>query len=87
MVKNLSETIIERIVDDIRIYSRALTDSEIRLLYSDPSNILFAVDKPECAFSGGEMQTLTVPFVLNADQEENEYYYATLRAWIAGAKT
>jgi len=43
------------------------------------------VDKPECAFSGGEVQTLTVPFVLNADQEANEYYFATLRAWVAGA--
>ena len=72
-------------IDEVRIYSRALTASEIQLLYSDPSNILFVVDKPECAFSGGEMQTLTVPFVLNADQESNEYYYATMRAWIAGA--
>jgi len=72
-------------IDEVRIYDRALTESEIQLLYSDPSNILFVVNKPECAFSGGEMQTLTVPFVLNSDQEENEYYYATMRAWIAGA--
>jgi len=72
-------------LDEIRLYSRALNSTEVNLLYSDPSNILYVVDKPECAFSGGEVQTLTVPFVLNADQEENEYYYATLRAWVAGS--
>ena len=72
-------------LDEIRLYSRALTPTEIGQLYSDPSNILYVVDKPECAFSGGEVQTLTVPFVLNADQESNEYYFATLRAWATGA--
>jgi len=72
-------------LDEMRLYSRALDSSEINTLYSDPSNILFVVDKPECAFSGGEVQTLTVPFVLNADQDANEYYFATLRAWVAGA--
>jgi len=72
-------------LDEIRLYSSALDSGGINTLYSDPSNILFVVDKPECAFSGGEVQTLTVPFVLNSDQEENDYYYATLRAWVAGA--
>ena len=72
-------------LDEIRLYSRALTTDEVKTLYSDPSNILFVVDKPECAFSGGEVQTLTVPFVLNADQESNSYYFATLRAWATGA--
>jgi len=72
-------------LDEIRLYNRALTGDEVKLLYSDPSNILFVVDKPECAFSGGEVQTLTVPFVLNADQDANEYYFATLRAWVAGS--
>ena len=72
-------------IDEVRIYSRALTPDEIKLLYSNPSNILYVVDKPECAFSGGEVQSLTVPFVSNLNQEENSYYYATLRAWLSGA--
>jgi len=72
-------------IDDVRIYSRALTADEVKLLYSNPSNILYVVDKPECAFSGGEVQSLTVPFVSNSNQEGNNYYYATLRAWLSGA--
>jgi hypothetical protein len=72
-------------VDEVRIYNRALTSDEIKLLYSNPSNILYVVDKSECAFSGGEVQSLTVPFVSNLNQEENSYYYATLRAWLSGA--
>ncbi len=72
-------------VDEVRVYSRALTSDEIKLIYSNPSNILYVVDKPECAFSGGEVQSLTVPFVSNLNQEENSYYYATLRAWLSGA--
>jgi len=72
-------------IDEVRLYDRALTPDEIKLLYSNPSNILYVVDKPECAFSGGEVQSLTVPFVSNLNQEQNSYYYATLRAWLSGA--
>jgi len=72
-------------IDDVRVYSRAITPDEVKLIYSNPSNILYVVDKPECAFSGGEVQSLTVPFVSNINQEENSYYYATLRAWLSGA--
>jgi hypothetical protein len=72
-------------IDELRIYSRALTENEVMLIYSNPSNILYVVDKPECAYGGGEVQSLTVPFVSNANQEQNEYHYATLRAWPAGA--
>ena len=72
-------------IDEVRVYTRALTPAEIRLLYSNPSNILYVVDKSDCAFSGGEVQSLTVPFVSNPNQEEDKYYYATLRAWLAGA--
>jgi len=72
-------------IDDVRIYSRALTDSEVRLIYSNPTNLLYSVDKPECTFSGGEVQTLTVPFATNTNQEENNYYYATFKAWPMGA--
>jgi hypothetical protein len=72
-------------IDEVRIYSRALSADEIRLVYSNPPNLLYVVDKPECAFSGGEVQSLTVPFVSNANQDENSYYYATLRGWPSGA--
>jgi hypothetical protein len=72
-------------IDDFRVYSRALTLDEVKLLYSNPSNILYVVDKPECAFSGAEVQSLTVPFAINTDQEENNYYYATFRSWLSGA--
>jgi len=72
-------------IDDVRIYTRALSADEVIQLYSNPSNILYVVDKPECAYSGGEVQALTVPFAANTNQLENAYYYATLRAWISGA--
>ena len=72
-------------IDDFRVYSRAITPTEVQLIYSNPSNILYVVDKSECAFSGGEVQSLTIPFVSNLNQEENSYYYATLRAWLSGA--
>lgn len=72
-------------IDDFRVYSRALTPDEVKLLYSNPSNILYVVDKSDCAFSGGEVQSLTVPFVSNSNQEESSYCYATLRAWLSGA--
>ena len=71
-------------IDDFRAYSRAITPGEVKLIYSNPSNILYVVDKPDCSFSGGEVQSLTIPFVSNINQEENSYYYATLRAWLSG---
>ena len=72
-------------IDEMRVYTRALTQQEISMLYSNPSNILYVVDKPDCAFSGGEVQSLTIPFVSSSNQVEDNYYYATLRAWLAGA--
>ena len=72
-------------IDDFRVYSRAITPDEVKLIYSNPSNILYVVDKADCAFNGGNVQSLTIPFVSNLNQEENSYYYATLRAWLSGA--
>ena len=72
-------------IDELRFYSRALNATEVKLIYSNPSNLLYVVDKPECAYGGGEVQSLTVPFVSNANQEQDEYYYATLKAWPSGA--
>ena len=71
-------------IDDFRVYSRAITPDEVKLIYSNPSNILYVVDKADCAFNGGNVQSLTIPFVSNLNQEENSYYYATLRAWLSG---
>ncbi|MFA5930499.1 MAG: LamG domain-containing protein [Candidatus Micrarchaeia archaeon] len=85
IARGLSGAAFKGRLDDFRVYSRALSQNEVRLVYSNPSNILYVVDKPECAFSGGEVQSLTVPFVSNLNQEENSYYYATLRAWLSGA--
>jgi len=72
-------------LDEARIYSRALTDAEIRELYSNPSNLVYVVEKAECTYGGGEVQTLTVPFAVNEDQIENSYYYATFKSWLAGS--
>jgi len=71
-------------IDEVRIYNRALTSDEVALLYSNPSNIIYVVDKPECTYSSGEVQTLTVPFVAVGGGDD-EYYYATLRTWFVGA--
>ena len=83
--RSASNNVFNGSIDDFRVYSRAITQTEVQLIYSNPSNILYVVDKSECAFSGGEVQSLTIPFVSNLNQEENSYYYATLRAWLSGA--
>ena len=68
-------------IDDVRIYNRALSASEVRQLYANPFNILYVVNGPSCSYGSGEIQSLTVPFVLNADQVQNHYYYAVMHAW------
>ena len=68
-------------IDDVRIYNRALSASEVSHLYSNPSNLLYVVNEPSCSYGSGEVQSLTVPFVLNADQVQNHYYYAVMHAW------
>jgi hypothetical protein len=73
-------------VDEVRIYDRALNQSEIEQLYSDPQNLLYSVDKQECAYSGGEIRSLSVPFTLNGNQDQNNYYSATLKAWLRGTQ-
>ena len=68
-------------IDDVRIYDRALSASEVRQLYSNPFNLLYVVNEPWCAHGSGETQSLTVPFSFNADQGQNDYYYAVIHAW------
>ncbi len=72
--------------DEVRIYSRALTQAEVRELYSNPGNLLYVVDKPGCTYSGGEIQSLTAPFAHNSNQNENNYYYAVLKTWLKGVR-
>lgn len=73
-------------IDDVRLYDRPLPQQEVSAAYSNPSNLLYAVDKPGCAYSGGEIQSLSVPFAQDAGQEENNYYHAVLKAWLKGAR-
>ena len=72
-------------IDEVRIYSRALSAAEIRELYSNQENLLYSVDKPDCAYSGGEMRSLAVPF-LHSSQDADGYYYAVLKGWLKGAR-
>jgi len=72
-------------LDDVRIYSRPLSSVEIRQLYSNPSGLIYSVDKQGCAYVGGEIQSLTIPFAYNKNQNANDYYYAVIRAWYRGA--
>jgi Concanavalin A-like lectin/glucanases superfamily len=73
-------------LDDIRLYNRSLSASEVSAMYSNPSNLLYVVNKQDCDFAGGEMQTLRVPFTYNANQVQNNYYYATVNVWQRGAR-
>lgn len=73
-------------MDEVRIYNRALSASEISQLYSNPSNLLYAVDKPGCTYGGGELQTITVPLSYNQDQLENRNYYSVVKAWVKGVR-
>lgn len=72
--------------DEVRIYNRALTQAEVRELYSNPGNLLYVVDKPGCTYSGGEIQSLTAPFAHNGNQNGNNYYYAVLKTWLKGGR-
>ncbi|MCX8197107.1 MAG: LamG domain-containing protein [Candidatus Micrarchaeota archaeon] len=71
-------------LDDIRLYNRALSKNEIAQLYSNPSNLVYVVDKPGCSYSGGEIQSITVPFSITQNQLQTEYFYATIRGWYRG---
>ncbi|MCK9202576.1 MAG: hypothetical protein M0P42_15730, partial [Gallionella sp.] len=73
-------------IDDVRIYSRALNSTEISQIYSNPTNLLYTVSKPDCEYSGGDTQVLQVPFTANQDQNQNAYYYAVVKAWGKGAR-
>jgi hypothetical protein len=68
-------------LDDVRVYSRALSPSEVRQLYNNPFNLLYVVDKQGCPYTSGEIQSLTVPFAFNRNQEENDHYHVVMRAW------
>jgi hypothetical protein len=74
-------------VDEVRIYDRALSQSEITQLYSNPSNLAYVVDRQGCAYSGGEIQVISVPFVHNQNQNQNNYYSATIKVWLRGARS
>jgi hypothetical protein len=50
-------------------------------LYSNPSNLLYVVGAQGCDYGSGEVQALSVPFAVNANQVKNDYYYAVIRAW------
>lgn len=71
-------------VDDVRVYNRALSAGEIRALYSNPNGLLYVVGTPDCPHSGEEVRVLSVPFV-HSSQDKNDYYRAVLRAWYRGS--
>ncbi len=74
-------------IDEVRVYSRALNASEVARLYSNPTNILYVVSKPDCEYSSGDTQILQIPFSSNPDQDRNGYYYANVKSWAKGAAT
>jgi hypothetical protein len=57
----------------------------VRQLYSNPDNLIYVVDKQGCPYTGGEIQSLTLPFAYNKNQVKSDYYYAVMRAWYRGA--
>jgi hypothetical protein len=73
-------------LDEVRIYNRALSAAEVSQLYTNPSNILYVVEKPGCTYSGGEIQSITVPFTYSRNQDENNYYYAVVKSWLKGTR-
>lgn len=80
-----TSTYFKGMIDDVRVYNRALNSSEVARLYANPANLLYVVSKADCAYSGGDIQVLHVPFSANLDQNDNSYYYAVMRAWTKGA--
>lgn len=73
-------------IDEVRVYGRALNASDVASLYSNPTNILYVVSKPDCEYSSGDTQVLQVPFSSNTNQNQNSFYYAVLKSWAKGTK-
>ncbi len=71
-------------IDEIRLYSKPLSQSEINELYSNSKNLAYTVNKHNCTYSKGEQQVLKFPFAHNANQDEDIYYYAIIKAWYRG---
>lgn len=76
----------EGLIDEVRIYDRVLSQDEISSLYSNPSNLLYVVDKPGCTYSGGAIQAVAIPFAYNKDQLENDYCRAIFKVWQQGGR-
>ncbi|MEM4348090.1 MAG: LamG domain-containing protein [Candidatus Anstonellaceae archaeon] len=74
----------DSILDEVRLYDRVLSHQEVQLLYSNPENILYMVNRPGCLYGGGEIQSLTVPFAKNTNQLQNDYGFVIIRGWYRG---
>jgi len=68
-------------IDEVRAYGRALSAEEIRKIYSNPTNVAYSLGKSDCPYSGGQVRAVTLPVLKNADQNENNYCYAIMKAW------
>lgn len=80
-----NSTALDGTIDEVRLYSRALPLPEIEKLYSNPSNLAYSEVKQGCAYAGGEIQALSIPFSHNSNQGQNNYYSAVIKVWLRGA--
>lgn len=72
-------------IDDVRLYKKALTQSEINALYSNSRNLLYVVTRGNCTAGAEGVQALEVPFAYSIGQDQSGYGMAVLRAWQRGA--
>ncbi|MCX8195241.1 MAG: LamG domain-containing protein [Candidatus Micrarchaeota archaeon] len=73
-------------IDEVQIYDRPLSQAEVAALYPNPSNLLYSAQKPYCAYAGGEVQTLVMPFVYAKSQGKEYYGRAEIRAWYSSTR-
>ncbi|VVC00622.1 Concanavalin A-like lectin/glucanases superfamily protein [uncultured archaeon] len=71
-------------LDEVRVYNRALSAPEIQEIYANPPHRLYTVEKEDCPYTGGVMQSVSVPF-LKVTQDENVGDYAIVKGWYKGA--
>jgi len=71
-------------MDEAKLYSRALSAQEILLLYSNPADVAYSVERTSCPVppSAG-VQTVRVPFV-EFSQSRTRHYYADVKSWQRG---
>lgn len=68
-------------IDEVRLYKKALNQSEVNALYSNSRNLLYVVSEANCTYGGGALQSVAVPFSYTDAQGSSQTAIAVVRGW------